>query len=356
MITLDKLVRNNIRQLMPYASARSEFKGQADIFLDANENPFDTGLNRYPDPLQSELKEMIGAVRGVDAGRIFLGNGSDEVIDLLIRIFCEPRLDHIITLPPTYGMYKVSAGIADVAVREISLTPAFQPDVERILDAADEHSKILFICSPNNPTGNSMEPERIRQLADRFPGITVVDEAYIDFADQPSLIPWLASHRRLVLMQTFSKAWGMAGIRLGMAFADRAIIELFNKVKPPYNVNSLSQRAAMEAIRERDERRAWIDQLLAQRSVVEQFLAGLPFVERVYPSDANFLLVKVSDPAGLYRFLVERAIIVRDRSRVHLCDGALRITIGTQAENEQLFRALLAYAEQPVSATQNQNG
>jgi histidinol-phosphate aminotransferase len=339
---IQNLVRPNIRRLTPYSSARSEFKGKAEVFLDANESPYDTGYNRYPDPLQWKLKQAISSLKGIAPEHIFLGNGSDEAIDLLLRIFCEPGADHIITLPPTYGMYRVSADISDVAVKEIPLRPGlFQPDTDAVLAAADAHSKLLFICSPNNPTGNSIRPELIRELAKGFPGIVVVDEAYIDFSAQESAIRLLPEYPNLVVMQTFSKAWGMAGIRLGMAFASEEIIGYFNKVKPPYNINQLTQEAALKALDGQDAQEAKVQQLLGQRTLLQQYLGGLPFVERIYPSDANFLLVKVEDPASTYNYLVDRGIIVRDRSRVVLCEGCLRITVGTPEENERLFRALV---------------
>ncbi len=339
---IQNLVRPNIRCLTPYSSARSEFKGKAEVFLDANESPYDTGYNRYPDPLQWKLKRAIGELKGIAPEHIFLGNGSDEAIDLLLRIFCEPGADHIITLPPTYGMYRVSADISNVAVREIPLRPgSFQPDVEAVLAAADAHSKVLFICSPNNPTGNSTRTESIRALAEGFPGIVVVDEAYIDFSAQESAIGLLPGYPNLVVLQTFSKAWGLAGIRLGMAFASAEIIGYFNKVKPPYNINQLTQEAALRALAKKEEQEAQVQQLLGQRTLLQQYLGGLPFVERIYPSDANFLLVKMKDPAGIYDYLVEQGIIVRDRSRVMLCEGCLRITVGTPEENERIFRALV---------------
>jgi histidinol-phosphate aminotransferase len=341
---IQNLVRPNIRRLTPYSSARSEFKGKAEVFLDANESPYDTGYNRYPDPLQWKLKQAISTLKGIAPEHIFLGNGSDEAIDLLLRIFCEPGVDHIITLPPTYGMYRVSADISNVAVKEIPLRPgSFQPDVEAVLAAADAHSKLLFICSPNNPTGNSIRPELIRELAKGFPGVVVVDEAYIDFSAQESTIRLLPEHPNLVVLQTFSKAWGMAGIRLGMAFASEEIIGYFNKVKPPYNINQLTQGAALKVLDRQEAQEAQVQQLLGQRTLLQQYLGGLPFVERIYPSDANFLLVKVEDPAGTYNYLVDRGIIVRDRSRVTLCEGCLRITVGTPEENEQLFRALVEF-------------
>ncbi|MCB0597563.1 MAG: histidinol-phosphate transaminase [Lewinellaceae bacterium] len=340
-MSIKNLVRENILRLTSYSSARSEFKGRASIFLDANENPFDTGYNRYPDPLQWKVKEKIAELKGVAPERIFLGNGSDEAIDLLIRIFCEPKEDHIVILPPTYGMYRVSADIADVKVREVQLGARFQPDVQAVLNAANEHSKLLFLCSPNNPTGNCFPLDTIGQLAEGFPGITVVDEAYTDFSAQSSSLSLLDQHPRLVVMQTFSKAWGLAGIRLGMAFASEEIIGLFNKVKPPYNVNQLTQEAVLKALNNPKQQQQWVQNILGQRTLLAQYLSGLDFVERIHPSDANFLLVKVKEPRRIYDFLVERSIIVRDRSRVALCEGCLRITVGTPEENEQLFRALV---------------
>ena len=341
---IQNLVRPNIQRLTPYSSARSEFKGQAEVFLDANESPYNTGFNRYPDPLQWQLKEAISAIKGIGPEYLFLGNGSDEAIDLLFRIFCEPGRDHVITLPPTYGMYKVSADIANVAIREVPLRPgSYQPDVTAILEVADERSKLLFICSPNNPTGNSIRTEYIRSIAEGFKGIVVVDEAYIDFSGQESAIGLLSAYPNLVILQTFSKAWGLAGIRLGMAFASPEIIGYFNKVKPPYNINQLTQEAAMKALEDKETQEAQVQQVLGQRTLLQQYLAGLPFVERIYPSDANFLLVKTTDPVGIYNYLVKQGIIVRDRSRVTLCEGCLRITIGTPKENERIFRALVEF-------------
>lgn len=342
IMNITRLIRENIRKLKPYASARSEYKGVAEVYLDANENPFDTGFNRYPDPLQWKLKEKLAALKGVKQEQIFLGNGSDEAIDLLIRIFCEPREDHIITLPPTYGMYRVSADIADVEVVEVPLLPNFQPDVEAILAKANTHSKLLFLCSPNNPTGNTFSEERMRAIIEGFPGIVVVDEAYIDFATKASLTKWLSDYENLVVMQTFSKAWGLAGIRLGMAFANVEIIELFNKVKPPYNINQLTQEAALKALENREQEQ-WVKQILGQRVLLQQYLMGLDYVERIYPSDANFLLVKMQEPVAVYNYLVERGIIVRNRSNVLLCEGCLRITVGTPTENNRLVNALMEY-------------
>jgi len=343
-MNLNQLVRPNILRMVPYSSARSEFKGQADIFLDANENPFENGLNRYPDPLQKALKHRICEIKHLPADQVFLGNGSDEAIDLLVRIFCEPGQDHILTLPPTYGMYQVSADIAGVEVREIPLLPDFQPNVPAVLQAADIHSKLLFICSPNNPTGNDIRPEAIRRLAQHFPGIVVVDEAYIDFSDQPSATALLPEFPNLVVLQTFSKAWGMAGIRLGMAFATPAIIDLFNKVKAPYNINQLTQEKALDALRDTSAKDTMVQTILEERKQLIAALQPLPFVQHIFPSHANFLLVRVQDPHALYRFLVERGIIIRNRHNVLLCEGSVRITVGTPAENQALVQAMTDFS------------
>lgn len=345
MMSIQHLVRENIRSLVPYSSARSEFKGQASVFLDANESPYSTGYNRYPDPLQWKLKDKIAEREEVQADQIFLGNGSDEAIDLLIRIFCKPGYDHIITLPPTYGMYQVSAAISAVGIQEVLLDQAYQPRVETILEIANANSKLLFLCSPNNPTGNSFSLDKIEKLAASFPGITVVDEAYIDFAAQESTVSLLSSCPRLVVMKTFSKAWGLAGIRLGMAFASPEIIELFNKVKPPYNINQLTQDAALAALQDEAKVKEQVGKILKERLLMKENLKTLDYTEQVYPSDANFILVKMKNPVGIYRYLVEQGIIVRDRSKVALCDGCLRITIGTSEENKQLYKTLLTYQD-----------
>lgn len=338
-----KLVRKNILQLKPYSSARHEFEGIADIYLDANENPFGDGLNRYPDPLQHAVKTRISQIKQVRESRIFLGNGSDEAIDLLIRIFCEPGEDHIIIMPPTYGMYRVAADISDVGVREVPLKFDYQPNVEGVLEAADKQSKLLFLCSPNNPTGNDIHPEHIEKLAGEFPGIVVVDEAYIDFSPRKSCTKMLADYPNLVVLQTFSKAWGMAGIRLGMAFASQEIIGLFNKVKPPYNISQLTQQRALKAMEHPESIEKIVEKLLTEKENLADALAEFDFVEIVHHSDANFLLVKVEDPRHLYRYLKDKGIIVRDRSRVHLCEGSLRITVGTPEENRRLINTLEQY-------------
>ena len=341
---IERLVRRNIRNLKPYSSARSEFVGTAEVFLDANENAFGSpaggGFNRYPDPLQAELKSRVAPMKGVDSSQIFVGNGSDEAIDLLFRIFCEPARDEVIICPPTYGMYRVSADINDVTTKNIPLTKDFQLDVPSILAGISDHTKLIFICSPNNPTGNLMNRESIVEIASRFSGICVVDEAYIDFAAEPSMTAELASLPNLVVLQTFSKAWGMAGLRVGLAFAGKEIIDLMNRVKPPYNISGIAQRAVIEALGNERSVREWTAMVLEQRAALSESLTGSELVERIYPSDANFLLVKVAEADTIYRYLVAEGIVVRNRSNVELCGGCLRITVGTQVENRRLIEAL----------------
>lgn len=344
---LERLVRKNIRRLKPYSSARSEFEGSAEVFLDANENSFGSpagdGFNRYPDPLQKQLKARIAIIKQLDTSQIFVGNGSDEAIDILFRIFCEPGNDEVITCPPTYGMYRVSAEINDVSVREVPLTTQFGLNVEGIKSAISERTKILFICSPNNPTGNLMEREAIIELAAFFDGIVVVDEAYIDFARQPSFSTELEHFPNIVVLQTFSKAWGMAGLRVGLAFASAYIVELMNRIKPPYNVSGIAQRAVIDAMREADSVNRWVAEILVQRERLAGGLAEFGFVEEVYQSDANFLLVRVSSARSVYRHLVGENIVVRDRGMVRLCDECLRITVGTPSENDRLIEALSSF-------------
>lgn len=344
---LAALVRPNIRVLKPYSSARSEFGGEAEVFLDANENAFGSpaGLsyNRYPDPVQSQLKKLIASINGAPAEQTFVGNGSDEAIDLLFRIFCRPGKDEAIICPPTYGMYKVSADINDVAVREIPLTANFQLDVDAVLAAASPATKLLFICSPNNPTGNIMRRQDVMHLLSHFSGIVVIDEAYIHFAEEPSMIAELDSFPNLVVLQTFSKAWGMAGLRVGTAYANRDLIALMNAVKPPYNVSTAAQMAVAEALSRRDVVDQWIELTLRERDRLSNALLELTFVRQVYTSDANFVLVRVDDALAVYKFLVVEKIVVRDRSTVRLCEGCLRITIGTEDENARLLAALKAF-------------
>lgn len=334
------LARKNIQNLKPYSSARHEFKGTAKVYLDANENPFNNGMNRYPDPLQWEVKKQLGKIKGVNPENIFLGNGSDEPIDLLMRIFCEPGVDNIITLPPTYGMYQVSADINNVAIKKVNLLADFQMDIPAILAAADDHSKLLFICSPNNPTGNGIDRTDIETLIQAFKGIVVIDEAYIDFSNEESCIDFIEKYPNVVVLQTFSKAWGMANIRLGKAFTNTEIIGLLNKVKPPYNISELTQKAALLAFKNLHKIKEMTRNILQERSRLEDKLPRYNFVEEIYPSDANFLLVKVENPKGLYDYLVTKGIIVRDRSNVVLCDGCLRMTIGQAKENDLLIEAL----------------
>lgn len=340
----ESLARENIRRLKPYSSARDEFSGAAEVYLDANENafgsPLEQQINRYPDPMQKALKETIAASKSVKAEQIFVGNGSDEAIDLLFRIFCEPGRDACIICPPTYGMYKVAADINDVGTKEIPLTADFQVNIPHIQKEADPATKLIFICSPNNPTGNSMDRHDILRLAEGFNGIVVVDEAYIDFSPARSLIEQIERYPNLIILQTFSKAWGMAAARVGTAFAGESIARLFNRTKPPYNVSSLAQDAVLAALQNEVQVNEWIEQIIEQRTVLSDSLGQLSRVEKVYPSDANFVLVRVTDAAGTYRFLLEQKIVVRDRSNVVLCEGCLRITVGTPEENRKLIGAL----------------
>jgi histidinol-phosphate aminotransferase len=349
---LQSLVRKNIRDLKPYSSARSEFEGSAEVFLDANENAFGSpaglGLNRYPDPLQRELKERIAEMKGVPTSKIFVGNGSDEAIDLLFRIFCEPGRDEAIICPPTYGMYRVSADINDVKLREIRLTDEFQLDVPSIIAGISNPTKLIFICSPNNPTGNLMSRGPVLDIVRQFKGIVVVDEAYIDFADELSMIAELGSLPNLVVLQTFSKAWGMAGVRLGLAFASPEVIDLMNRVKPPYNVGGLAQQAVIGALDAGSIVKDWIRTARSERLRLASSLGELEIVQRIFPSDANFLLVRVEDANAIYRHLIEEKIVVRNRNNVELCEGCLRITVGTVGENEMLLEALRAFATKVI--------
>lgn len=341
---LENLVRENIRRLVPYSSARKEYAGAAEIFLDANENSFGSpttvNYNRYPDPLQREIKEKIAAMKNVKPAEIFLGNGSDEAIDLLFRMFCEPRADNILICPPTYGMYEVSAEINDVEIRRANLTADFQLDFHAIENAIDAHTKLLFICSPNNPTANSFPQAEIVNLARSFAGIVVVDEAYIHFSKEKSLISEINNFSNLVVLHTFSKAWGLAGLRVGLAFANKAIIKLFNKVKPPYNISEIAQKAILEALENREQVEKTIAEIISERENLIAKLGEFSFVKKIYPTDANFVLVKTIDANSIYKFLLDEKIVVRNRSSVELCEGCLRITIGTPEENAQLLKSL----------------
>lgn len=344
---LTRLLRENIQRLTPYSSARDEFKGEASVLLDANENafgsPLDRNFNRYPDPLQHQLKLKLSAIKGVPARNMFLGNGSDEAIDILFRAFCRPGIDNVILVPPTYGMYEVSANINDVATKRVNLTPDFQLNLEGIAEAIDANTRIIFLCSPNNPTGNSLHREDVETVLANFNGLVVIDEAYINYSRQKTFIQELTEYSNLVVLQTLSKAWGLAGLRLGMAFASEEIIEVFNKIKPPYNINQATQELALKALERVDEVNDWIKATVAEREKLSNDLRALDFVIHVYPSDANFILAKTSEPRALYEYLVGESIIVRDRSKVELCAGCLRFTVGTPEENATLVAALGRY-------------
>jgi histidinol-phosphate aminotransferase len=348
MFNLDTLLRDNIRRLVPYSSARDEFKGEASVFIDANENslgsPLTKWYNRYPDPHQWKIKEVLATIKGVTPQHIFLGNGSDECIDLLYRAFCVPGKDNVVINPPTYGMYEVSAHINDVEVRRAVLLDDFQLDLVHLETLVDEHTKIIWLCSPNNPTANSMNRQDIEVILNNFPGLVVIDEAYINFSRHRSFIQELAEYPNLVVLQTLSKAWGLAGLRLGMAFASEAIIEVYNKVKPPYNISQAAQELVLKALEEVGQVNDMIRLLVGLREQLSLALSALPVVLKVHPSDANFLLVKTKDARGLYGWLLAEGIVVRDRSRVELCEGCLRITVGTEQENAALLSAMARFA------------
>lgn len=340
MKPLTELVRPNILALKPYSCARDEFKGEASVYLDANENPMNAPLNRYPDPLQAAVKEKIARLKGIDASQIMLGNGSDEPIDLIVRIFCEPQTDNIVAIAPTYGMYQVCADVNNVEYRTVMLNEDFTLDADRLLAATDDHTKVIFLCSPNNPTGNALCRDEVTKVLDRFDGIIVIDEAYADFSGHGSWLGELNKRPNMIVLQTFSKAWGMAAARCGMAFAGAEVIAYFNKVKYPYNVNLLTQQAVSDALDNVGRKEAWVAMLLEQRGVLAEAMRQLPIVRQVYPSDANFLLVRLDDADMVYRELVGRGIIVRNRNTVALCRGCIRFTVGTAEENAALIAAL----------------
>ena len=343
---LDLLTRENVKKLTPYSSARDEFKGEAKIFLDANENSLGSPLikwyNRYPDPHQLKVKQKLSEIKKVPVENIFLGNGSDECIDILQRAFCEPGTDNIIICPPTYGMYEVSANINNVLVKKVDLTPSFQLDLEAIENAIDENTKMIFLCSPNNPTANSLYHEDIEAILNNYFGLVVIDEAYINFSRQKSFTVQLNDYPNLVVMQTLSKAWGLAALRVGITFASEEIIAVMNKIKPPYNINQASQELALQALEEVEQVNEMIKEIVKEREVLAEALVNLSSVKKIYPSDANFLLVKMDDPVGVYKKLLQQGIVVRDRSKVELCEGCLRITVGTKEENQTLLYALAA--------------
>lgn len=339
-IDINSLVRRNVLGMKPYSSARDDFHGEAEIFLDANENPYPSPYNRYPDPSQWRVKEKLAALKGVAPSQIFLGNGSDEPIDLIIRAFCEPRQDSIMITEPTYGMYKVCAEVNAVNVQQVLLTPEFDLDLEAIPNTFDATTKVIFLCSPNNPSGNLLSRDKILEVLKRFYGLVVIDEAYIDFAKSHSFLRELKKYPNLVVLQTFSKAWGLAGLRLGMCFASEEIIGILNKIKYPYNVNIRTQELALDALENAYRKDIWVDEILKEKETLAAELDSLTLVDRIFPSDANFFLVRVKDAQSVYQYLMDRGIIVRDRSKVNLCYNCLRITVGTPEENRKLIEAL----------------
>ena len=341
-MNINNLVRENIKSLKPYSSARDEFKEltAAMVFLDANENPFDNGVNRYPDPQQITVKEILSNLKGIPTNQILLGNGSDEVLDLIYRAFCEPKQDNIITLPPTYGMYKVLANINNIEEREVLLTESFEPAVQQILKVADAHSKILFLCSPNNPTGNSFSSKTVEELLTQFKGLVVIDEAYIDFSAEKSWLDRLEEFPNLIITQTLSKAYGMAGIRLGICYASSEIIAILNKIKPPYNINELTQKKALKKLLNKNKVQHEIEKILEQREKLLKKLASISFIEKIYPTDANFVLVKVDNAIKRYNQLIAKGIVIRNRTTQPLCENTLRLTVGTKSENKTLIEAL----------------
>lgn len=340
MINLEKLVRDNIKRLSPYSTARDEYSGDIGIYLDANESPYDNGINRYPDPYQRELKSVIARLKGIKSENLFIGNGSDEPIDLLYRIFCEPRRDNVVMIAPTYGMYRVAAAINDVEIREVALRSDFSLDASAVLTACDSSTKIVFLCSPNNPTGNTLDRGEIMRIVENFEGIVVIDEAYIDFSSHSSFSELISQHANIVVLQTMSKAWGMAGVRLGLAIANSRVIEILTKVKYPYNISTIVQKCVLEALNESITDQ--VREVVSQREILYKALFTMPQVKQVFVSDANFLLVRVDNPITIYNRLLEQRIIVRNRSSVPGCEGCLRITVGTPAENERVIETLLS--------------
>ncbi|WP_034893014.1 histidinol-phosphate transaminase [Gillisia sp. Hel_I_29] len=339
---LNNLVRENVAKLNPYSSARDEFKatGSEMVFLDANENPFQTDVNRYPDPQQRDLKAAIGNLKGINTSKILLGNGSDEVLDLLYRAFCEPKMDNVISLPPTYGMYSVLANINNIENREVLLNDSFQPNVDEILNSVDKNTKIIFLCSPNNPTGNSFSKDKVERILTDFSGLVVIDEAYIDFAVQESWLLSLENYPNLIITQTLSKAYGLAGIRLGICYASSEIITILNRIKPPYNVNELTQKRALERVLSKEEVKLEISSLIDQRAVLIKELLQVKFINEIYPTDANFVLVKVDNATQRYNELINKGIVIRNRTTQPLCNNTLRFTIGKSEENKKLIDAL----------------
>ncbi len=339
-MNLQQLVRKNILNLKAYSTARNEFKGEASVYLDANENPLNGPYNRYPDPLQWKLKEKVSNIKHIDSSKIFFGNGSDEPIDVVIRVFCEPGVDNIVAIDPSYGMYKVCADINNVEYKPVLLNEDYTLDAEKLVAATDDHTKLIFLCSPNNPSANLLDKDEVKKVLTSFQGIVIIDEAYIDFAPDASWLSELDKYPNLIVLQTLSKAWGMAAIRLGMAFASPEIIEYFNKVKYPYNINALTQNYVYQELDNEARKNEWVNILIEQRHSLEKYLKQISFIEKVYPSDANFILVKVADANKTYNELVGKGIIVRNRNQISLCRGCLRITVGTEAENMKLIEEL----------------
>lgn len=339
-MNINELVRENIRNMKPYSCARDEFKGNASVYLDANENPFNFPFNRYPDPHQKEVKDKISEIKRINHNSIFLGNGSDEAIDLLYRAFCEPRVDNVVAIEPTYGMYKVCAELNDVEYRKVLLNENFDIEAYNIMDSTNIHTKIIWFCSPNNPTGNNLNREEIKKVLQWFRGIVVIDEAYADFSDQESFLNQLNNYSNLVVLQTFSKAWGNAAARLGMAFASPEIIEVLNKIKYPYNISLLTQRHALYVMQEHEKVKEWVATLLEERGKLITLLKKVSVVEKIYPTNANFVLIKVSNAKNIYRELIRKGIVVRNRSNITLCDDCLRVTVGSAEENKAFINEL----------------
>ena len=339
---IDNLVRKNVKRLKPYSTARDEFKDfyKEMIFLDANENPYDNGVNRYPDPQQKTVKEVLAQRKGLEVQNILLGNGSDEVLDLIFRAFCEPKVDNVITLPPTYGMYGVLADINNIQNREVLLTDKFQPNVDKVLSVIDKNTKIIFICSPNNPSGNVFKNKKIKEILESTNGLVVIDEAYIDFSSNESWLKKIEKYPNLIVTQTLSKAYGLAGIRLGICYASKEIIAVLNKIKPPYNINDLTQQRALSRLLKVDSVQQEIDAILAERDKLLKALENVKFISKIYPTDANFILIKVDDANKRYDQLLEEGIVVRNRSTQPLCENTLRLTIGDKDENEKLIKVL----------------
>lgn len=344
-MNINLLIRKSILNLTPYSSARDEFDHTAEVYLDANENPFESGFNRYPDPFQKAVKKRLSELKSISPDQILIGNGSDEVLDLIYRAFCEPQCDNVISHNPSYGMYPVLAALNNVALRKVNLNPGFALNADEMIAASDQHTKLFFICSPNNPSGNSLNKEEITKILNLKTALVVIDEAYIDFAASDSWVSALDKYPNLIVCQTLSKAWGMAGLRIGMCLASKEIIRVLNTIKPPYNVNELSQQAALEVLIDTENFEANLRLILEEKSKVENALGQVTCIHEVFPSDANFILARVDDANSLYQFLMERRIVVRNRSKEYLCENCLRFTIGTPEENERLLAGIKEFEQ-----------